>query len=157
MVDELCRAGDDIYAAGDVANHFHPVFGVNIRTEHWNNAIHQGEFAANSMLGGTEPYTELPWFWSDQYEHNLQYLGFHMDWDDLVFRGRTEDRRFVAFYMKQGRVQSVLAMNLGDVVEEAHGLITLGDVVDREALADPGVDLRSLGAARQADRAHRPS
>lgn len=157
VVDDLCRAGDDgIYAAGDVANYFHPVFGVYIRTEHWNNAIQQGEAAANSMLDGTEPYTDLPWFWSDQYEHNLQYTGFHMEWDDLVFRGRTEDRRFVAFYLKEGRVQSLLAMNQGDAVGDAADLITSGTVVDRAALADPRVDLRTL-AARPGRKVERPS
>jgi 3-phenylpropionate/trans-cinnamate dioxygenase ferredoxin reductase component len=158
VVDELCRAGEEgIFAAGDVANHFHPVFGVHIRTEHWNNAIHQGEAAAINMLGGTDPYVELPWFWSDQYEHNLQYAGFHVEWDDLVIRGRTEDRRFVAFYLKEGRVQSVLAMNQGDAVDEARGLIMSRAPLSRDALADPAVELRTLAAARPGRRAERPS
>jgi 3-phenylpropionate/trans-cinnamate dioxygenase ferredoxin reductase component len=159
VVDELCRAGEEgVFAAGDVANHFHPVFGVHIRTEHWNNAIHQGEAAAVNMLGRTDPYVELPWFWSDQYEHNLQYVGFHTDWDDLVIRGRTEDRRFVAFYVKDGRVQSVLALNQGDAVDDARDLIMAAyPSVSREALADPAVELRDLAPARHGRKAERPS
>ena len=85
VVDEYCRTNvEGIYAAGDVANHYHPVFGRHIRIEHWQNALKQGPAAARNMLGEGGPYEEIPWFWSDQYEHNLQYAGFHTEWDELV-------------------------------------------------------------------------
>src|SRR5918993_3027840 len=90
LVDEYCRTSvEGIYAAGDVANHYHPVFERHIRVEHWQNALKQGPAAARNMLGENEPYDEIPWFWSDQYEHNLQYAGFHTEWDELVIDLRT--------------------------------------------------------------------
>src|SRR5205085_5640426 len=140
-----CRSSaEGIFAAGDVANHFHPVFGRTIRTEHWQNAIRHGEAAALNMLDRGVAYEEIPWFWSDQYEHNLQYTGFHTEWDDLVIRGRLEDRDFVAFFVKEGRVQAVLSMNQGSVMAEAAGLIRSGAAVDRSTLANEDVALESL-------------
>ncbi|MDQ3911196.1 MAG: FAD-dependent oxidoreductase, partial [Actinomycetota bacterium] len=114
VVDEYLWTGvDGIYAAGDVANHYHPVFERHIRIEHWQNALKQGPAAARNMLGGNEPYGEIPWFWSDQYEHNLQYAGFHSEWDELVVRGSMEERNFVAFYRKDGRILAAVAINGG--------------------------------------------
>ena len=88
LVDEHCRASvEGVFAAGDVANHYHPVFGRRIRTEHWNNAREQGRAAALNMMGRDVPYDEIHWFWSDQYEHTIQYAGYHREWDELVIRG----------------------------------------------------------------------
>src|SRR3712207_767269 len=93
VVDEFCRTGvEGIYAAGDVANHYHPVFDRRIRVEHWQNALKQGPAAARSMLGKGDPYEEIPWFWSNQYDANLQYAGFHTEWDELVVRGSMDER-----------------------------------------------------------------
>lgn len=76
LVDEHCRTSlPDVYAAGDVANHLHPIFG-RLRVEHWNNGYQQGRAAARSLLGGMEPYDYLHSFWSDQYEHVIEYVGF---------------------------------------------------------------------------------
>ena len=76
LVDEYCRTGvPNVYAAGDVANHWHPLFGERIRVEHFDNANRQGAAAANNMIGRTTPYDDPHWFWSDQYGHNLQYIG----------------------------------------------------------------------------------
>ena len=145
VVDELCRASaEGIFAAGDVANHFHPVFGRNIRTEHWQNAIRHGEAAARNMLDRAQPYREIPWFWSDQYEHNMQYTGFHTEWDEVVIRGKPEDRDFVAFFVKGGKVQAVFAMNQGSVMGDAAALIGTGAAVDASTLADEAVALQSL-------------
>ena len=78
VVDEYCQTNvSGIYAAGDVANHYHPVFDRRIRVEHWQNAIKQGAAAARNMLGKRIAYDEIHWFWSDQYDANLQYAGFH--------------------------------------------------------------------------------
>ncbi len=89
VVDQYCQTSvPGIYAAGDVANHYHPVFRRQIRVEHWHNAIKQGACAARNMLGRVVPYDEIHWFWSDQYETNVQYAGFHTKWDQLVVRGR---------------------------------------------------------------------
>src|SRR5690606_3451822 len=82
LVDEYCRTNvDDVYAAGDVANHWHPVFGRRMRVEHWQNAMQQGAAAARSMIGTGQPYGAIHWFWSDQYDQNLQYAGHHHGWE----------------------------------------------------------------------------
>src|SRR5439155_4516893 len=84
LVDEACRASaPDIYAAGDVANHLHPVFG-RVRVEHYNNAEKQGRAAARSMLGSSAPYDYIHSFWSDQFEHKLEYVCHAATWDEFV-------------------------------------------------------------------------
>jgi 3-phenylpropionate/trans-cinnamate dioxygenase ferredoxin reductase component len=145
VVDEHLRTGvEGIYAAGDVANHYHPVFERHIRVEHWQNALKQGPAAARSMLDKGEPYEEIPWFWSDQYEHNLQYTGFHTEWDELVVRGSMEERNFVAFYRKYERVLAAVAVNRGRDLRRSMPLIKAREPVDAAKLCDLGVDLRTL-------------
>jgi 3-phenylpropionate/trans-cinnamate dioxygenase ferredoxin reductase component len=145
VVDEYCRTSvEGIYAAGDVANHYHPVFGRRIRTEHWRNALDQGPAAARSMLGNGEPYDEVPWFWSDQYDFNLQYAGYHTEWDDLVIRGNMEERNFVAFYRKDGRVLAAVAANRGRDLRRSMRLIKAQQPIDAAKLRDLDVDLREL-------------
>jgi 3-phenylpropionate/trans-cinnamate dioxygenase ferredoxin reductase subunit len=144
-VDERCRTSvEGIYAAGDVASHFHPLYGRRIRVEHWLNAIEQGSAAALSMLGRGEPYAQVHWFWSDQYDANLQYAGHHTDWDELVVRGSLEERTFAAFYLKDGLVDAVVALNRGRDVQRAKRLIAARAPVDPAALRDEDVDLRTL-------------
>ncbi len=93
VVDERCRTNvEGIFAAGDVANHYHPVFGRRLRVEHWDNALKQGAVAALNMLGKDEAFDDPHWFWSDQYEHNLQYVGHAIAWDEVVVRGSLEGR-----------------------------------------------------------------
>jgi 3-phenylpropionate/trans-cinnamate dioxygenase ferredoxin reductase subunit len=148
VVDEYLRTGvEGIYAAGDVANHYHPVFERHIRVEHWQNASKQGPAAARNMLGENEPYGEIPWFWSDQYEHNLQYAGFHTEWDELVVRGSTEERSFVAFYRKGGRVLAAVAINRGRDLRRSIPLIKAQEEVKAAKLCDLDVDLRTLAGA----------
>jgi 3-phenylpropionate/trans-cinnamate dioxygenase ferredoxin reductase component len=148
LVDEYCRTGvEGIYAAGDVANHYHPVFKRHIRVEHWQNALKQGPAAARNMLGENEPYGEIPWFWSDQYEHNLQYAGFHTEWDELVVRGSMDERNFVAFYRKDGRVLAAAAMNQGRDLRRSIPLIKTQEEIAAVKLCDLEVDLRTLAGA----------
>lgn len=145
LVDEYCRTTfEDVYAAGDVANHYHPVFQKQMRVEHWQNAMQQGAAAARSMLGEGHPYDAIHWFWSDQYDLNLQYAGFHDKWDQMVVRGRFEDRTFVAFYLNQGRIDAVVGINRAKDVRRAMPLIKSRDIVDPRQLADEAIDLRSL-------------
>ncbi len=147
VVDELCRASaDGVFAAGDVARHRHPLAGGGyLRVEHWQNAVEQGAAAARSMLGVGEPYAATHWFWSDQYADNLQYLGHHERWDELVVRGSLDERRFVAFYREGGAVKAAVALNSGRDLRRAAGLIRSGARVEADLLADPDVDLRALG------------
>jgi 3-phenylpropionate/trans-cinnamate dioxygenase ferredoxin reductase subunit len=142
VVDELCRTNvEGIFAAGDVANHNNPVFGRRIRVEHWQNAIKHGQAAALSMLGKASPYREVYWFWSDQYELNLQYSGYHTEWDELVVRGSLEDRNFLAFYIKEGRVLATVGAGRGEDVQRSASLIEAGGPVDADKLRDEDVDL----------------
>jgi 3-phenylpropionate/trans-cinnamate dioxygenase ferredoxin reductase subunit len=96
------------------------------------------------MLGKGEPYDHLHWFWSDQYDTNLQYAGFHAGWDDLVVRGSLEERQFIAFYLERGVVRAVIALNQGREVRRAQPLIRGRVRADPAALRDPDVDLRTL-------------
>jgi 3-phenylpropionate/trans-cinnamate dioxygenase ferredoxin reductase component len=136
---------EGVFAAGDVARHFHPVFGERIRTEHWNNARRQGRAAALNMLGRTTPYDEVHWFWSDQYEHTIQYAGFHEGWDDLVIRGSMESRSFAAFYLTAGRVRAVVSVDRPSDVRDSMELIRAGGRADARRLRDEAVELASLG------------
>jgi 3-phenylpropionate/trans-cinnamate dioxygenase ferredoxin reductase subunit len=156
LVDERCRTSlPDVFAAGDVANHLHPIFG-RLRVEHWNNGYQQGRAAARSMLGGTQPYDYLHSFWSDQYEHLIEYVGFAAGWDGLVFRGRPESRKFLGFYLKDGIVRAAVGLNRGGDPEDPKAdseLKVVADLirrrvpVDAAKLADEDVDLRRVAAA----------
>jgi 3-phenylpropionate/trans-cinnamate dioxygenase ferredoxin reductase subunit len=145
LVDEFCRTNvEGIYAAGDVANHMHPLFGRRMRVEHWQNAIRHGTHAAKSILGGTEPYAEVHWFWSDQYDANLQYAGHHREWDSLVFRGSVEERKFLAFYIKDDLVDAVVGFNRGKDLRRAMAIVRARKPVDPAKLQDDDVDLKTL-------------
>jgi 3-phenylpropionate/trans-cinnamate dioxygenase ferredoxin reductase subunit len=145
IVNERCRTSvDAVYAAGDVANHYHPVFKRRLRVEHWQNAIKQGTAAARNMLDNGGPYDEVHWFWSDQYDVNLQYAGAHTTWDRLIVRGSLDERRFVAFYLKDGLIDGVVALNRGKDLRRCMPLIKARAVVDPAKLEDEGIDLRSL-------------
>jgi 3-phenylpropionate/trans-cinnamate dioxygenase ferredoxin reductase subunit len=147
VVDEFCQTNvDGIYAAGDVANHHHPVFGRRIRVEHWDNALKQGATAARNMMGQSEVFEDPHWFWSDQYEFNLQYVGFAPEWDAFVVRGSLEERDFLGFYLKEGLVQAAIGVNRGKEVRRAAAVIRRRRQVDPGALRDEDVDVRKLSA-----------
>jgi 3-phenylpropionate/trans-cinnamate dioxygenase ferredoxin reductase component len=153
LVDEKCRTAlPDVYAAGDVANHLHPIFG-RVRVEHWNNAQRQGRAAARSMLGGDEAYDYVHSFWSDQYEHVIEYVGCASSWDRVVWRGKPESRKFLGFYLKDGAVRAAVGLNRGGDPEDsktdgelkaAVDLIRARVRVDPAALEREATDLRTL-------------
>jgi 3-phenylpropionate/trans-cinnamate dioxygenase ferredoxin reductase subunit len=148
VVDDQCRTNvPGIFAAGDVANHYHPVCGRQMRVEHWQNGVKQGGAAARSMLGRGQPYDEVHWFWSDQFDANIQYAGFHAAWDRIVVRGSLASRKFLAFYLTEGRVESVVAINQGRDMRRAFPIIKARVAVDPARLEDPNVDLRTLAPA----------
>jgi len=145
LVDEVCRtSAPGVFACGDVANHHHPVFGRRIRVEHFDNALKMGAHVARSMMGSAEPFTDPHWFWSDQYDVNLQYGGFAYEWDDVVVRGSLDDRDFVAFYLKDGVVLAALGLNRGRDVRRAMKLIAARTRPEPAALRDEDIDLRTL-------------
>ena len=148
VVDDQCRTNvPGIFAAGDVANHHHPVCGRRIRVEHWQNGVKQGAAAARSMLGRGQSYDEVHWFWSDQFDANIQYAGFHAPWDRMVVRGSLPERKFLAFYLADGRVESVVAINQGRDLRRTLPIIKARVAVDPARLEDPNVDLRTLAPA----------
>ena len=150
VVDDLCRTSvPGVFAAGDVANHYHPVCARQMRVEHWQNGVKQGAAAARTMLGRGQPYDEVHWFWSDQYDANIQYAGFHVPWDQVVVRGSLAERKFVAFFLTAGRVESAVAINQGRDLRRAFALIRARVPVDPARLADPQVDLRTLVPAEK--------
>jgi 3-phenylpropionate/trans-cinnamate dioxygenase ferredoxin reductase subunit len=137
-----------VFAAGDVASHDHPVFG-RIRVEHFDNAIKMGEAASVNMLGGSEAFADPHWFWSDQYDSQIQMAGFAPTWDRMVVRGSIEDRAFCAFLLDDGGVvRSAVSMDWKRDVRRSFGLISAQVAPDVAALEDPDVDLRTLVPSR---------
>jgi 3-phenylpropionate/trans-cinnamate dioxygenase ferredoxin reductase subunit len=100
----------DIYAAGDVANHPHPVFG-RVRVEHYNSAEKHGAAAARLMLGSAAPNDYIHYFWSDQYEHTLPYVGHATNWDDFAVHGSLQEGKLVGFHLLAGVVQAAVGFD----------------------------------------------
>jgi len=155
-VDELCRtSAADVYAAGDVANHLHPLFG-RIRVEHYNNAEKQGAAAARSMLGSTAQYDYVHSFWSDQYEHTIEYVGHVTKWDEFVVRGSVEEGKLVGFYLVDGVVRAAIGLDRGGDPEldrdsemaASARLVAARARPARGVLADEHADLWSLASGR---------
>ena len=145
LVDELCRtSAPGVFAAGDVANRPDAFSGGRIRVEHFQNAQNQGPAAARSILGRTEAFAEVPWFWSDQYDVNLQMLGHPTQEAERVVRGRIEEREFTALYLHGDHVVAAIAMNRGRDISVARRLIERKIPVDAHRLRDEGADLREL-------------
>ena len=143
-VDEGLRAAPDVYCAGDIALHQHPVLGEAIRVEHWEVAKHHGRGIALSIASGYAPVTRLPYFWSDQYEVSLEYRG-HASGEDLaVWRGDKEGLTFSVFYIRGGLIRAVLSINDAKTNEVGGKLIEARKSVDEQALANPAVDLSEL-------------
>jgi 3-phenylpropionate/trans-cinnamate dioxygenase ferredoxin reductase component len=133
-----------VFAAGDVANAYHPLSGRKLRVEHWANALNQPATAARAMLGKEASYDRLPYFFSDQYDVGMEYTGHATEWDEVVFRGDAETREFVAFWMSEGRVLAGMNVNVWDVTDPIKALITSRKVVDVDRLRDPEVPLDEL-------------
>ncbi len=133
-----------IFAAGDAVLHDHPVFG-RIRVEHFDNAVKMGRHVAGSALGGTEPFDDPHWFWSDQYEHQIQMGGFAPTWDRMVVRGSIQDRSFCAFFLDEaGAIRGSLSLDWKHDCRRSLPLIRDRATPDPALLADPEVDLRTL-------------
>ena len=142
--EHLESSSHGIFAAGDVANAWHPFYGRSLRVEHWANALNQGPAAAKAMLGQDVSYDEIPYFFSDQYDAGMEYSGYAPDWDEVVFRGDPTEREFIAFWRKDERVVAGMNMNVWDVSDPIRELIRLRRPVDRDDLADPDVPLSQL-------------
>ena len=127
-----------------MANFPYSFLNERIRVEHWSNAQKQGVAAAKAMLGIREPYAEVPWFWSDQYDLNMQYVGHASEWDEVVLRGDVASRKFAAFYLKDGRLRATMAVSRPKEIAASRKLIPAGTQLTAEQLKDEDVDLRKL-------------
>ncbi|GAA4014467.1 FAD-dependent oxidoreductase [Allokutzneria multivorans] len=112
-----------IYAAGDVATVRHPLLGRKVRVEHWANALSQGPVAARNMLGRNEVHSEVPFFFSDQYDLGMEFRGVARPSDELVVRGDVAAREFIAFWLSGGRVMATMNVNVWDAGELLDTLI----------------------------------
>jgi 3-phenylpropionate/trans-cinnamate dioxygenase ferredoxin reductase component len=147
LVDASLRASaDGVFAAGDVANHDHPLFG-RLRVEHWANALEQGPSAARAMLGQDAVYERVPYFFSDQYDVGMEYAGHSQPGDEVVYRGDPAAREFIAFWMRDGRVTAGMNVNVWDVSEHLQELVRSGASVDPDRLRDSDVALDELASS----------
>ncbi|MFE9328464.1 NAD(P)/FAD-dependent oxidoreductase [Nocardia sp. NPDC052278] len=146
VVDEFCETSvPGVYAAGDVAHHPDQLAGQHIRLEHWQNAQNQGIAAARAMTRRREPYREVPWFWSDQGDTNIQVAGHPRSTDEQVWRGDPESLDFTVFYLRNGVLVGVVGVNRRRDVRMAMPLIDKQVRPEPALLADPSVDIRSVG------------
>lgn len=151
VVDEFgATTVPGLYAAGDVANHPNPYLGRRVRLESWQNAQNQAIAAAKAMCGAGVPHAEVPWFWSDQYDVNIQLAGVPDRWDAVVFRGEPGSEGCCAFYLTDGRITGVTGFNAAADVRFGRKLIEAGAAVAAADLANPDRKLRDLLRAVQA-------
>ena len=145
LTDEFLQTSvPGIFAAGDLANAFHPLFGERVRVEHWANARNQGPAAARNMLGKNRPYVRVPYFYSDQYDVSMEYSGYAPAWDEVIFRGDVASQVFMAFWLKDGRVAAGMNVNIADAAGKISDLVSSRRVVDKAKLADPDVSLADV-------------
>jgi 3-phenylpropionate/trans-cinnamate dioxygenase ferredoxin reductase subunit len=142
-VDELARTADpNVVAAGDCTSH--PIDGRRVRLESVANAVHQARVAAATLLGAPAPYSEIPWFWSDQYDLKLQIVGLSHGHDRVVLRGEPATRSFAAFYLRDGRLLAVDAINSPREFAHAKRLVAAHATIAPEVLRDATVELNTI-------------
>jgi NADPH-dependent 2,4-dienoyl-CoA reductase/sulfur reductase-like enzyme len=147
VTDHALRASaPDVFAAGDVASAFHPLYGRYVRVEHWANALNQGPAAARSMLGQDVSYDRVPYFYTDQYDLGMEYSGLAGPRDTVVVRGNPDDGEFIAFWMEDGRVTAGMNVNVWDVTDPIQQLIRMRRQVPVASLTDPDTPLERLAA-----------
>ncbi len=145
LVDACCRTEDPkIFAAGDCTQHPNEVFGRLVRLESVHNALEQAKTAAAAMCGNEKPYNQVPWFWSDQYDLKLQIAGLNQGYDELVVRGQMEERKFAAFYLKDGQLLAVDAVNSVPEYMVSRKLIADRAMIPADRLADTSIPMKQV-------------
>jgi NADPH-dependent 2,4-dienoyl-CoA reductase/sulfur reductase-like enzyme len=154
-VDEYGRTADSrIYAAGDVSSHFNPFLGRRVRLESWQNAQNQAIAVARNILGAAKPYAEVPWFWSDQFDLNLQIAGIPQAGDEVVRRGVLGQGPVVFFHLRDGKLGAAIGINSARDVRFGKQIIALGGAPNAAELADASISLASIcGALKRAAQA----
>jgi 3-phenylpropionate/trans-cinnamate dioxygenase ferredoxin reductase subunit len=144
----LESSAEGVFAAGDVCSYDSVLHGRRLRIEHWDVALQQGRYAGRAMLGESEPFREVPYFFSDLADWtSLEYVGPATEWDEVVFRGDRDSGEFLAWYLKDGKVAAALSVDRSEDLAHARRLLAAGvDVsADRDKLAEPDSDLDELG------------
>jgi 3-phenylpropionate/trans-cinnamate dioxygenase ferredoxin reductase subunit len=145
VVDELGRTdAPDVYAAGDCARFWSPLFESHVRVEHYQTAHRHGTATGSAMVGEGRPFAEAPWFWSDQYELSLQYVGAGLPWERSVARGRLGQPPFTVFFLREDRLVGALGVDDGRTISRVRRLVEARAEVTADQLADPGLDLKRL-------------
>ncbi len=145
VVDDRCQSSDsDIYAIGDCTSHPSLIYGRNLRLESVHNALEQAKTAAANLCGEDLVYSQVPWFWSDQYDLKLQIAGLSEGYDDVVIRGDQTQRSFSCLYLKNDQLIAIDAINSARDFIQAKPLIANGLKPDRQQLADTKIMLKDL-------------
>ena len=143
LVDEYCRTADPrIFAIGDCTNHPNPLLGRRLRLESVPNALEQAKAAAATLTGKPTEYAQVPWFWSDQYDLKLQIVGLTDGYDQTVVRGDMAARQFACFYLKQGRLIAVDAVNSPREFMFSKPAVAVGARIPADVLSDPAQSLK---------------
>jgi 3-phenylpropionate/trans-cinnamate dioxygenase ferredoxin reductase subunit len=143
VVDEDGRtSAPNVFAAGDVTRFWSPIYETRLRVEHFQTAQRQGFAVGRAMAGTGDAYSEVPWFWSDQYDLNVQYAGAGLAWDEIVIRGTLGEPPFSVFYLAAGRLISAAGINDHHTVARARRVMQARASVTVDQLADPRFDLR---------------
>ncbi len=149
LCDQFGRtAAPDVFAAGDCARFWSPLFEAEVRIEHFQTAVRHGTAVGRAMAGDPRPFAEVPWFWSDQYDLNLQYVGAGLEWEEEVVRGTVGRPPFTVFFLAGGRLRAALGVNDGRTVTQARRLLEAGLEVPPDLLADRSADLKRLQRVR---------
>jgi len=136
-VDQKMRtSADNVYAAGDIAEYWNGIHRRLLRVESWQNAERQGRVAASTMLGASTSYCETPWFWTDQYDCNVQILGAPARWNREVVRGDLNSERFSTFLLDDGKIVGASFVNDGRNVRPTRLAIDKGQMANADVLAD---------------------
>ena len=145
LVDDRCQSSDaDIYAVGDCTNHPNSIYDRRLRLESVHNALEQAKTAVSNICGVESHYSQVPWFWSDQYDLKLQIAGLSEGYDDVVIRGNPADRSFACLYLRDGKLIATDAVNSPRDFVQSKALIAAGTKIDREKLEDTEVELKDL-------------
>jgi len=145
IVDDLCVTSDkNIFAAGDVTNQPNNFLKKRVRLESWDNAMKQGISAGLSMVGKGKSYSEIPWFWSQQFDANIQIIGIPESWDETVVRGNKTANEFTEFYLRDNHIVGAVAVNNSREIKVTRRLMQSGKKIESVDLTDLNKKIQTL-------------
>ena len=145
MVNEFGETSTaHVYACGDCTNHPNKGLNTRLRLESVHNAMEQSKTVANTIMGNKEPYDQVPWFWSDQYDHKLQLVGISGDHDEVVMRGLESKQKFLLFYLKNSELIAVNAINSSKEFLICRKLVANKVKISSDVIRDQSVNLNNL-------------